>query len=137
MSIDAAELRKNNWLQGASISISKFGMFSDGKTQITSYGIYMIDANPEISKQYSPIPLTPEILIACGFSNDNYGIFYIRLNKENSLWCKRIGRRESWEFCVGETFGTLSGIHDYKYLHQAQNCFFALTGKELIYSPIK
>lgn len=71
----------------------------------------------------SPIPLTPEILASCGFKDG-----YFELPFGNKL-C--IGSSNNGEYVAyfGEQVVTLSKY--YKYLHQLQNLYFALTGEEL------
>ena len=83
-------------------------------------------------KELQPIPLTPEVLEKCGFD---------RLNKETmavpSIWHSTYTRvlvktnfdlqerGSEWYWIEGNT------IVELKYLHQLQNLYFALTGKEL------
>lgn len=80
-----------------------------------------------------PISLSPEILEACGFVNTptkNYPHSYEKNDSDLADdWTFRIW----WwgeDICI-EPFGRDHGHISIKYLHQLQNIFFALTGKEL------
>lgn len=78
-------------------------------------------------EDYSPIPLTPEILEKCGF-----------IEKTNREWV--IGENPVTQDYVMvvryspiiDGFYFLNGHFKLKYLHQLQNLYFALTGEELI-----
>lgn len=85
---------------------------------------------------FDPIQLTPEILEKCGFNKDNYGVFC--LVKDGGryvsgckilLWVKFVGT--TLQVCTGEEFGNLFELCRILYLHQLQNLYFSLTGKEL------
>ncbi len=93
---------------------------------------------------FSPIPITSEILIACGFVKDNYGLFEIvKDNKpyvsgcEIEIWIKQceINNELVWDVSIGEEFGLLSNFAYIKHLHQLQNICYLKTGKELNYKP--
>lgn len=91
-----------------------------------------------ISEGIQPIPLTEEWLIKFGFvSTDNQKYnpedefaeqFYYELEdsgvKHRELICFP---RHGWTV----TLGNYGGEREFKYVHQIQNLFFALTGKEL------
>lgn len=132
--IPANELRTGNWVMGKPISIPKLGIFSDGKTKITAYGIHAIEAC--MGGTYEPIPLTPEIMMACGFksyketADDGIG-------DEFEYWIK------GWFDVLFDTHGALIiknyhvNINRPQYLHQLQNIYFSLFGEELEYNPKK
>lgn len=76
-----------------------------------------IASNPD-NHGYEPIPLTSEILEACGFRKDTWG-----------LWIQ-----EGWALdeVNGEFQYPLKNSYvGLKYLHQLQNLYYALTGSEL------
>jgi hypothetical protein len=131
MALKVNDLRVNNWY--------KFIKTSDNSNEVVYEQIRdgcMIDVAIIIGE---PIQLTPEILKKCGFSfefttddspkflpidelfithsNDNFPLLN---NKEDAIYASSYGDNEG------------IGI---KYLHQLQNRFFSLTGKELIYNP--
>lgn len=68
-----------------------------------------------------PITLTPEILERCGLKNDD-GYYH---NEDYSFSIEERGNEYFYEY-DGRNIG--KGC---KYLHQLQNLYFALTGKEL------
>lgn len=70
--------------------------------------------------QYEPIPITPEILEACGFVKERD-----KWEGEIDLYMWRDG---IYRLCVDE-FGALNC--DLKYLHQLQNVVHALSGIEI------
>src|SRR5580692_8128922 len=76
--IKANELRPNNYVLGKPISIPRMGIYSNGITQITAYGIYCIESG--VFTNYDPIPLSPAILRDCGFEEDKVqnGFEYIK-----------------------------------------------------------
>jgi hypothetical protein len=72
-----------------------------------------------------PIPLTPEILEAGGFENRANGIY------KNDLF--NICRFENNKYFLCNPFGTeiYSPMKLIEYLHQLQNLYYSLMGKEL------
>lgn len=76
-----------------------------------------------------PIPLTPEVLEKCGAylkRCDHFCNYY----KLGILVIKRL-IIESVFYCDIKDFGEI----EVKHLHQLQNLYYALTGKELEYKP--
>jgi len=91
------------------------------------FGVGVVDWN-----NIEPIPLTEEWLLKLGF-NDNYYDGYLGIYVNNSdfvitepkvmgLWQKNY----AWQYkCTWDKYTEL------KYVHQLQNLYFALTGREL------
>lgn len=134
--IKANEIRVGNWVKGIAMGLNHkidlhfFGELRDDET--------MLD-------WYNPIPLTPEILTKCGF--------------EKHVWNNRSTKGEEYKLKLGDdgfelffgwydsatkwTDAKLTGNGGYdeggekdirqlcKFIHQLQNLYFALTGKEL------
>lgn len=77
--------------------------------------------------EFDPIPLTHEILLKCGFEE---GAWFLHIPKCNLyfVWFSDTG---TVELEISE--GTYSPGLNYecKHLHQLQNLYYALTGKEL------
>lgn len=83
---------------------------------------------------YEPIPLTEDLLLRCGFKinknnnyilswSENYCMKFKHIEFEivdNDVFCS---------FWIGD--GKNKMLLDIQYLHQLQNLYFALTGKEL------
>lgn len=76
---------------------------------------------------YDPIPLTEKWLGSFGFEKDNetysWGIL-VPLEKCDFMFQIEV-------FANDPSFYYLSKCHEIKYVHQLQNLYFALTGKEL------
>lgn len=76
----------------------------------------------QMYKNTDPIPLTPEILEKSGFIHEVHDDTSYYKNSE--LWFCHIG--EDWHLANGaQTF------KPFQHLHQLQNLYYALTGKEL------
>lgn len=104
----------------------------DSENKICTIGNGMAFFNIE---KINPIPITEELLKKFGFKWYNPGYYAIK-----TLDCKRISPqqlyRDEWHCQLFLKYdngyhnkGTISII---KYIHQLQNLYFALTGKELI-----
>jgi hypothetical protein len=141
------ELRIGNWVEEYNPHHPQYKNFvkvesvnEEGINLIGSvdYDCGIIEANPCIN----PIPLTPELLVKCGFE--------LTYNKTNHKRCEiSVGedgfklefnwRKEALEWTEfkitgngGYDDGGEMSINDIcKHLHQLQNLYFALTGEEL------
>ena len=77
------------------------------------------------TNDYEPIPLTEEWLLKFGFEKQSDYFFYNNNYRVESFrsseWCfrARVTKNESYPIAIIE------------YVHQLQNLYFALTGKEL------
>lgn len=85
-------------------------------------------SSPHVGVEISPIKLTEEWLLRFGFSRFGEGVVY--WENENIL-IEQDGENNfslsvGCEYTVGNPF---------KYVHQLQNLYFALTGKELELKP--
>lgn len=104
-------------------------------------GVIVIDAHYMLDRLQglvegsdTPIPLTEDILIKCGFE---HGVIECSLSIElgndtilyDDLSCDRMYIMQEME---GERPDCMSIPQDIKYLHQLQNLYFALTGNEII-----
>lgn len=106
--IQPEELRIGNWVK------PRFSAFKDSKYKIPD------GKTIDLMKDAEPIPITPEWLERLGFINDS-GDYY----KDG--------------FCIdtfsdSNHFWLLSSYEHHtkiEYIHQLQNLYFALTGKEL------
>lgn len=116
--IKASELRLGNWLGSRWVSTPE---------RVDYFQVNSIRGGEDWS-MIEPIPLTPEILEKAGFGRDNdctWAERYI-LNKEvEANTIEKEG--DGYAFYASEwTFGK-----PFQHLHQLQNLFFALCGKEL------
>lgn len=114
------ELMIGNYLQTIPFSIPRLQLSSDGVNQITAFGIYIMSSNSEALEQYQPIPLNEEWVKYLGFKefgNHKYKTYYkdhIFLHKRKRGWVMSKRFKEP------------------KYVHELQNIYFALKGKQLI-----
>jgi hypothetical protein len=136
--IKANELRIGNYLQGDPMVITRLGLYHNGVTKITGFGISAIESGNITS--FSPIPLTPEILENSDFKKVTGDNDYQEWRKEfvrqfdDKIQYVLIGRSpedpEGMYF-----FGLMSpvrvAVNNIYHLHQLQNLHFALTGQEL------
>jgi hypothetical protein len=127
------ELRIGNWIyvcytQPIKVVIEKVFLIDAEKDIINCHTPY---GRNEAKYSLQPIPLTSEILEKCGFEKrqEYNGLAFKKNNFE--LW-----KGSNWEFFnYSVVTRNEDGINepdiDVKYLHQLQNLYLALTGKEL------
>lgn len=117
-------------------------MIQANELRIGNY-LYVIGAYPiqvtadhiksiyEGDKDYKPIPLSPELLLEkCGFEVDNLGYHKKKLEAHGNMigiWLDDA----IWIYNEASTQYNEITLLKPKHLHQLQNLFFALTGKEL------
>ncbi len=118
--IKAGELRVGNWVKTM-----------DGINQIDGIGEYvLIDKYAESFDSLSGVELSEQVLLKCGFEKTKSG--YYNNGKGNNLFVDfenkylRMGVGTSGLDCM---FYIVSV--NIKHLHQLQNLYFALTGKEI------
>jgi len=103
-------------------------MCNKSNTPVVLYaiGIYRI-AEEDLNEDYSPIPLTPEVLVEwCGWNRDK--------NKYWKSWGKNGFHIILWDDYY-DAFKLELGLHHYKVLdtlNHLQNLFYFLTGEELV-----
>ena len=110
----ASELRIGNYVQ-LNTNITQVDVIDYNQIIATEFGLIEL-------KYIKPIPLTEEWLLKFGFETDNIewwnGIISIGIYKDGLFYCPtgKISLR------IGK---------EIQYVHQLQNLYFALTGKEL------
>jgi len=123
--INANELRISNWVNEKVLgNVMVDGVVSNVAFLIKKYDSFHYSINYE---NIEPIPLTPEILAKCSINLLDWfceGSFKIREDRADLLF--------------GWTFVVRNANHDkeiefgyFKYVHQLQNTYFALTQNEL------
>jgi hypothetical protein len=112
-------LRVGNWLRRKE---------SDTNVQVDSFLL-----NVSYLTSYTPIPLTGEILLKCGFEKDDvFKNMFKYLNNHDCDTNKLTFREEEGFICFdGIKYRTL--LKHITHLHQLQNLYFALTGEELTF----
>lgn len=124
MELKANELRIGNYLME---------LTSDDIFNVSASWFSMLDVNLLCSR---PIPLTEEWLIKFGFEK---GLISTG-NKESSGYTKdlimmlQFQDSDIWYACP---YGYPIGIERTLSVHQLQNLYFALTGKELVYNGLE
>lgn len=137
--IQANELRIGNWVDidaWADGSEIKRGRIDEIKS---NEGVFNFSVRPNYTgrfvsldaKKILPTPLTPEILLACGF---------YKWKKDDPILtdggCDYYVNENTMEFGIfWEVDGSTTRLRHVKHLHQLQNLYFALTGAELEYNP--
>lgn len=131
--IQPAEVRLKNWVEykGKQYQISAM---SETYPSVDSeeFGIGIIGW-----KDLKGIPLTPEVLEACGFDSnfldENCNYYTHELNGD--FHCNlSIIEGDKNGYCEACLFPYEDWFR-WRYLHQLQNAIFALTGEELTYQP--
>jgi hypothetical protein len=118
--IDAKQLRIGNWV------FDNFG-YPD---QITADWFGAFDMELDNVTENTFIPLTYEMLEKCGFVKTNGFIWNTENDGIADIYDKG-GFRIHVEVSRGVFYTTQPKSVDYKYVHQLQNLYFALTGTEL------
>ena len=126
--INAKDVRLGNWIYG-----------TDGKEhQVTLEALTYLLAEPDYN-QCKPIGISPERLVRAKFIKDNYGVFEKTKDNINSsesvfeLWLKQceVEGKLVWDVSIGQDFGDITPLCYIEFIHQLQNIYYCLTGKEL------
>lgn len=113
----ASELRIGNWV----LSLGKDGVWYNSRVSKLTQEEIIVGVG--FKRELKPILLSEYILLKSGFSNADK-------NSETWQWNRYwIGDFEISD--QGDYFEHILGEVIIKYLHQLQNLYFALTGKEL------
>ncbi len=126
--MDARELRIGNYHKSDGIEIPRMDISSvkiDGQSfsAITGYGIYLVQDG---KLDFEPIPLSEEWLLRFGFRQLN------ETDWESPVNCYRWDTaREGMQFFTQDGEWLFFSNADCDYVHQLQNLYFSLCGKEL------
>lgn len=128
--IDVRELRINNYVLCKN-EVCRVNMINRGDivevSTIDSDSVRECFVEDILSDRIYPIPLTEELLLKCGFKKINhisgYSFFSMERNNKNGA---NIDIYKSYS-----TVGSNTSVPHIQFLHQLQNIYFALTGKEL------
>lgn len=130
--ITANELRIGNLIDCFGIcEVIKIGQKNIKISRETDTGL-LLEKVPLNSLELKPIPITEEILMKCGFDKWN-GHKYFDKNVDLDCSIQIALERNIMYLCGNDacTEGHCFELQNVKYLHQLQNLYFALTGKEL------
>lgn len=117
--IQAKELRIGNWMKHSG---GQFVQVTDIQFNPTHDGI-----NSQSSVHFDPIPLTPQLLEKTGFAHrlGDYPGWYIGV--DNGWWMRIWYGPAGFKYSINDVKSI-----DVNHLHQLQNLYFALTGKEIV-----
>lgn len=122
--IDAKDLKIGNWIFDAECEPHYFQVEEIRKYVGTQLWAFYRKGSIK-AKEVMPIELTPELLIKCGFKKtaDGYRLdledCYL-IGDDEEVWQAREFADIEYTFTVGK-----------KYLHQLQNLYYEICGKEL------
>ena len=122
--INANELRLGNWLQWNLMPDCAKYFQVTGLYQGSVISINNGSFNVLIDRMHSPIPITPEILLKCGFEETEEKLFIKDIDSGTlfiNFYTKKSGistHLSAFEINIWQ-------------LHQLQNLYFTLTGEEL------
>lgn len=112
-------------------------MLNDEKFAIVQVTLNDFDAIDNKKGVYKPLPLTEDWLLKHGFSVKNFD-YSIPISECKVVWLTLIPQDEectAYSVCVTQTDEDQENqnafLSDINYVHQLQNLYFALTGKEL------
>lgn len=127
--INANELRVNNWYRQ---------LHTGKESQVTLFLLGEISDDESYLDHLFPIQLSPEVLLACGFRKDSEYRFSreLPIGNGSDIEVSYDPFFDEWEITL-ENGKNEFFPESIKSLHQLQNLYFALTGKELEYSQIK
>lgn len=117
------ELRVDNWVYNSYTkqNIQVYPMMIPQLHRLEKENGSLKDCNID------PIPLTEEILLKCGFRDvSSYKDYWLTVEDDLTIEIS-VRRNEMCFTCVSDV-GLLC---DVKYVHQLQNLYFAISGKEL------
>ena len=121
--ITPSDLKIGNWLNYS----TEEGILP---TKIDWQDLAHLSEKPkDFNKYYSGIEITPEILVKCGFVKDEDEDKYILTFIKGVEYIYKMENKCFYEyrFAFGEDFN----LREIEYLHELQNLFYCLTGKEL------
>jgi hypothetical protein len=137
----AQELRIGNWVEFRPDSHKRYNNQRQVKVvEIDRNGILADDGKVPIGLRFDsdalqPIPLSPEVLTACGFEKigeDGYIIYEFEDEKNPNEGFRVEYEGEGYVYYYPSNTAMDVQIN---YLHQLQNLFYYLTGEELNYTP--
>ncbi len=129
--MEATELRLGNWVYGIDCNDWEPTCFQVSSIYEDYVNVSFTDSGMERASSIKPIPLTPEWLLKSSlkrqenpdtiYRDDDIGGLYFQLTNEGMYlvdWDEEV-----YAYCeIGQPM---------KYVHQLQNLYFALAGKEL------
>ncbi len=110
----------NNIMNANELRIGNLVNFENDVISVTSGDINYFDENLD---SFDPIPITPDLLLKCGFTKSrSHSLDYFYDAGGLTIISLRLGK-PFWH--------NNNALPEKKYLHELQNLIFALTGQEL------
>jgi hypothetical protein len=122
--MESKELRYGNKLIFLN-EIVTFKNIAEFRDDSTFWINFIEKITPQKNFQFKPIPLTEEWLLKLGL--EKIGIWTFSLNLVGNLDLIYYSGEKGWSIGL-KSYSDFSNL---KYVHQLQNLYFALTGKEL------
>lgn len=143
--VQANELRIGNWISWNFYKGGNVGMVdaivdypNKKMINLVNSGIKNAFSVELIPGEFDPIPLTPEILVACGFKkHDNSNEYWTFYNLPNNWYIAQSHHNEPSAGVKEGCFYWGDQYKEVKFLHRLQNLVFELMDIELVYSPVK
>lgn len=124
--MEANELRLGNKVYLLGYDSNEGGKFLDGSKEEMEVDILVLKDIIEDSEFYKPIPLTADWLLKFGFSH--LGIGFVSVD---DLFFAYAGNDGKYEIFLNKEVEEDVYLAHIQYVHQLQNLYFVLTGKEL------
>lgn len=148
MAIEPKDLRLGNKVMVSHKVVTIESIDEQGINSTTSGGYYPGDWEIEYEARFGgtsfwknypepeSIPLTPEILLACGFTHrPGSDVLMLTIAYEDGDYpCTLQKTGDGIQICRSGIGAITAHINS---LHQLQNLYHSLTGRELVYSPPK
>lgn len=140
--INTKELRIGNWLFGdnplGSLGIPPPSYFQVENIFEDKVNVWQVEGFGDEWSNGEPIPLTPEILLKCGFNVKKNHIFTLDINGGEYIMIGKLLTDNTFrlfEFYHIDNQGeeVCYSLIPIMSLHQLQNLYFALTGEELTF----
>lgn len=127
--VEVKELMIGNFILHDDKICEVCAIYSNGMMDISPIDSYIVKERNNILIE--PIPITEELLLKCGFTKEYYGFScdIVELSYGRFL-CNDDTDKDKLFLSINNAEYTISGV-SFKYLHQLQNIYYDLTGKEL------
>ncbi len=115
--------------------IGNWVLYKGANTQWDISDYYEID-NSSIMDVIEPIPLSEQWLKDLGFEKDTKGFYYIdageyKMEVLQNAFSGTLQKEPNWWISINTGYASHPATVVYKWIHQLQNLYFALTDKQL------
>lgn len=112
-------------------------LIQQGEITMVSNSNVWIGNDIFLTDEIEPIPITEEWLLKFGFNCINrpkmaFKLYHNEVNADfSSMILKEVGNKPIWVYAGNNRWTMNPFTVEIKYVHQLQNLYFAITGKEL------